>query len=133
MVSLSQQQQRTVGFLKPDVVDLKTELMDLIKSNHQWKVTFEQELILSLGEAKVLYPQDNEALWLSSHPIYVFVLEGNNVVQHWLDYVGPKDPEEAKQVSPQSLRACYGLDSFYNVLLWMTFPFNPIQPPPPLL
>lgn len=63
MVSLSQQ--RTVGFLKPDVIDRKTELMDLIKSNSQWNVTFEQELILSLGEAKVLYPLEEEALWLS--------------------------------------------------------------------
>jgi hypothetical protein len=65
MVSLSQQQQRTVGFLKPDVIDRKTEHMDLIKSNPQWEVTFEQELILSLGEAKVLYPQEDEASWLS--------------------------------------------------------------------
>ncbi|CAO3599271.1 unnamed protein product [Absidia cylindrospora] len=118
MVSLSEQQQkqqRTLGFLKPDVTGRKSELMTLIKSNELWKVTFEQELILSSGEAKALYPQGDDATWLSSHPIYVFILEGPDVVKNWKEYVGPQDPEEAKQVSPQSLRATFGLDSLHNV------------------
>ncbi|CAO3635772.1 unnamed protein product [Cunninghamella blakesleeana] len=108
--------QQTLGFIKPNVINKKEELLTLIKANHsQWKITFEQELILSVGEAKSLYPKEAEALWLSSRPIYVFILEGNNVINNWLEFVGPMNPLKAKQYSPQSLRALYGVNSLHNV------------------
>ncbi|CAO3610773.1 unnamed protein product [Cunninghamella echinulata] len=54
-------------------------------------------------------------MWLSSHPIYVFILEGNNVIHNWLEFVGPMNPLKAKQSSPQSLRALYGTNQLHNV------------------
>ncbi|KAI9300921.1 hypothetical protein BJ944DRAFT_234390 [Cunninghamella echinulata] len=108
-------EQRTLGFLKPDVMKKKDELLTIIKANTQWKIAFEQELILSVGEAKTLYPKDVEAMWLSSHPIYVFILEGNNVIHNWLEFVGPMNPLKAKQSSPQS----GSIQLAYQDLTWL--------------
>jgi nucleoside diphosphate kinase len=44
------------------------------------------------------------------------VLTKWNAVAEWRRMVGPVDPEEAKLLSPESLRAKYGLDILRNAV-----------------
>ena len=53
---------------------------------------------------------------LSNGPSVVLEVRQDNVVQAFRDFVGPHDPEIAKHLKPDSLRAQFGCDRVKNAV-----------------
>ncbi|KAF8627438.1 hypothetical protein AX17_006252 [Amanita inopinata Kibby_2008] len=56
-----------------------------------------------------LFGDDAESF--SEGPVWVYVLERRRAVEVWHTLMGPKDPEQARQEMPHSLRALYGISA----------------------
>eukprot|EP01025_Chloroclados_australasicus_P060535 TRINITY_DN7779_c0_g1_i8.p4 TRINITY_DN7779_c0_g1~~TRINITY_DN7779_c0_g1_i8.p4 ORF type:complete len:126 (-),score=15.36 TRINITY_DN7779_c0_g1_i8:126-503(-) len=54
--------------------------------------------------------------FMSSGPISVLLLEKENAVAEWREFIGPTDPSTAKDEAPNSLRAQFGEDKTRNGL-----------------
>ncbi|KAJ3054107.1 hypothetical protein HK097_002627 [Rhizophlyctis rosea] len=114
----------TLALIKPDALahGKVDEIVELIVRAGVtiWKV---QERTLSREEAGILYeglvekPYYEDAIdFMSSGPLLVMILKGDNVVGMWRDMMGPTDVEEAKQMYPMSIRATHGTDTIRNAV-----------------
>lgn len=50
-------------------------------------------------------------------PVWVYVLERRRAIEVWNTIMGDADPQVARQVSPNSLRALYGINNEQNAVL----------------
>ncbi|KAJ7863100.1 hypothetical protein B0H14DRAFT_3444307 [Mycena olivaceomarginata] len=62
-----------------------------------------------------LFGEDSESL--GEGPVWVYVLERRRAVEVWLTLMGDRDPNIARQESPNSLRALYGTVLEKNALM----------------
>ncbi|KAG7088382.1 hypothetical protein E1B28_012383 [Marasmius oreades] len=62
-----------------------------------------------------LFGEDAESL--GEGPVWVYVLERRRAVEVWNTLMGNRDPEVARQESPNSLRALYGISLKQNALM----------------
>ncbi|XP_031214896.1 thioredoxin domain-containing protein 3 isoform X2 [Mastomys coucha] len=115
--------QRTLALIKPHVTH--GERMEILKTIKEagFELTLMKEMHLTPEHASKIYFKitgkefyKNVLEVLSSGTSLVMALTKWNAVAEWRRMIGPVDPEEAKLLSPNSLRAKYGLDILRNAV-----------------
>ncbi|KAF7725481.1 NME NM23 member 5 [Apophysomyces ossiformis] len=106
---MSQPEERTVGILKLDALEYKDKLLQLIKQAGL-KIVLEKEMQLSEEQIIALGEQTLKD-WMTSQPVYAFILEGPEAIRRWQDVLDPADSEEMQT----SVRALYGTDLLRSV------------------
>ncbi|XP_013400539.1 thioredoxin domain-containing protein 3 homolog isoform X1 [Lingula anatina] len=117
----------TVAIIKPDAVKAGKveEILEQMKEAGI-EVLAQEERQLTDEEAREFYSaqQDQEHFedlvsFMSSGPSHVLVLtkgSGEGIIQEWRDLLGPTSVEEAKEQAPDSLRAKFGSEKYFNAL-----------------
>ena len=98
-------QEKTLGIIKPDAVsrNLIGSIIKLIEENDikisQLKMMSltqaQAEMFYSIHEGKIFY--EKLIKYMTSGPIVVMVIEGNDVVQKYRNLMGKTNPEEAAE------------------------------------
>ncbi|XP_047418435.1 thioredoxin domain-containing protein 3 [Sciurus carolinensis] len=115
--------QNTLAVIKPHVThEQREEIMKIIK-DAGFELTQLKEMVLNQEEANKIYykiaTRDfyKDVLALSSGgPSLVMVLTKWNAIGDWRRLMGPVDPEEARLLSPESIRAKYGINILKNAV-----------------
>ncbi|CAH1105497.1 unnamed protein product [Psylliodes chrysocephalus] len=109
--------EKTCAILKPNIIDKFGEIISIIE-HHNIMISKLRRCELTRKQALDFHAnmKGNPVLpaileFIVTGPIIVLELVGENVVQKWMDIMGPAHPIEAKKVAPNSLRAIYGKDS----------------------
>jgi len=106
--------EQTLSIIKPDAVErnLENEIKDFIEKKGL-KIIKNKKIKISKEEASEFYKvhqtkpfYDDLCSYLSSGPIYVMVLEGQNAVMKNREIMGATDPKKAEE---GTLRKLYGL------------------------
>ncbi|XP_036926563.1 thioredoxin domain-containing protein 3 [Sturnira hondurensis] len=115
--------QSTLALVKPHVThEQREEIFNLIKEAG-FDITQMKEMLLTREQAdniyfkivkKVFYKDILETL--SEGPSVVMALTKWNAVSDWRRLMGPTDPEEAKLLSPNSIRARFGRSVLRNAV-----------------
>jgi hypothetical protein len=53
---------------------------------------------------------------INSAPLYAVVLERENAVLAWREFIGPTDPDVAREKAPHSIRAMFGTGGSHNAV-----------------
>ena len=106
--------EQTLSIIKPDAVE--RGLVDKIKNifiKKNIKIANEKKLHINKEEALEFYKvhqskpfYDKLCSYLSSGPIVVMILEGNNVIMENRKIMGATDPKKAE---PNTIRKLYGI------------------------
>ncbi|KAI8148477.1 non-metastatic cell 5, partial [Fennellomyces sp. T-0311] len=112
--------QRTLAIIKPDAVNKKADIVSKIKSAG-FVIVQDREIHLSLEQARLFYREhegkpfyNDLTYWMSSGPIHAMILEKVNAIQDWRALMGPTDPNKAREIEPNSVRALFGTDGMSN-------------------
>ena len=131
--------QQTLSIIKPDAVE--RNLTDEIKAifvKNNLKIKEDKKIQISKEEAAEFYKvhqskpfYDDLCAYLSSGPIVVMILEGENAVLHNRDLMGATDPKKAKEGTIRKLygismdkNSVHGSDSPENAEAEIAFFFN---------
>ncbi|KAJ3122201.1 Thioredoxin domain-containing protein 3 [Physocladia obscura] len=114
--------QKTLAVIKPNAMLKVEEIISKIVARG-YSVVKREEILLHTDRAQELSleyletPKFEESVtFLTSEPVLLLTLKGENVIEGWLEMLGPSDPEDARKLYPMSLRAQYGLDFVNNGL-----------------
>ncbi|XP_037693482.1 thioredoxin domain-containing protein 3 [Choloepus didactylus] len=115
--------QNTLAVIKPHVTNEYKEKILKCIDDAGFQVTQMKEMILTQEMAERIYRNIkgkdfyNDLLeMISEGPSVVMVLTKWNAVTEWRRLMGPTDPEEARLLSPDSLRARFGTNILNNAL-----------------
>tara|TARA_Y100000590_G_scaffold467785_1_gene647966 strand:+ start:685 stop:1083 length:399 start_codon:yes stop_codon:yes gene_type:complete len=106
--------ERTLSIIKPDAVErnLEDKIKNFFQSN-KLKITESKKVKISKEEASEFYKvhetkpfYEELCNYLSSGPIVVMVLEGDNAISKNRELMGATDPNKAKE---GTLRKMYGI------------------------
>ena len=106
--------EQTLSIIKPDAVErgLVEEIKNIFIKNNL-KIVNEKKLHINKEEALEFYKvhqskpfYDKLCSYLSSGPIVVMILEGNNVIMENRRIMGATDPKDAE---PNTIRKLYGI------------------------
>ena len=106
--------EQTISIIKPDAVDrnLESEIKNFFEKNNL-KIIKSKKVKISKEEASEFYKvhqtkpfYSDLCSYLSSGPIIVMILEGENAVSKNRELMGATDPKEAKE---GTIRKMYGL------------------------
>ena len=131
--------QRTLSIIKPDATkrNLTGTINQIIESNGL-KIIAQKRIKLNKDLAKKFYEVHKEKsfyndliIYMSSDPVVVQILEGNNAISKYRDVMGSTDPKDAKTgtirkqvaVSKQE-NSVHGSDSYENAKNEIDFFFN---------
>lgn len=116
--------QSTLAMIKPDCArDQLGDILDVIISEGL-TIGRLRQVQLSVKEAETFFSGNNGddhqnhpqlIRLMTDGPIIVMELIGENVIQRWLSILGPSDPSQARQITPNSLRAKFGTNPIRNV------------------
>ena len=132
--------ERTLSIIKPDAVErnLDSQIKDVfLKSN--LKIVNSKKIQISKEEAEEFYKvhqtkpfYEDLCLYLSSGPIIVMILEGENAIKKNRDLMGATDPKKAENGTIRNLfgisidkNSVHGSDSHENATKEINFFFNP--------
>ena len=131
--------ERTLSIIKPDAVErnLETKIKDFFKKN-DLSIVDTKKIKISKEEAEKFYKvhqtkpfYDDLCSYLSSGPIIVMILEGENAIKKNRDLMGATDPKQAKNGTIRNLygisidkNSIHGSDSTENAKIEMGFFFN---------
>ncbi|XP_074550568.1 thioredoxin domain-containing protein 6-like isoform X2 [Halichoeres trimaculatus] len=115
--------QQTLAMIKPDAKEEHTEkIWEEIRANG-FSVMQQKETLLSRETAEEFYKEHREKPFFSqlvefmcSGPCMLLILKKENAVEDWRTILGPTDPDQAKETSPNSLRARFGSDILHNAV-----------------
>ncbi|XP_072455173.1 thioredoxin domain-containing protein 3 isoform X2 [Notamacropus eugenii] len=115
--------EHTVALIKPHAFqDLRGGIIRKIQENG-FSVSHMKEIQLTADKVKVLYKALEEReffeellLHMTEGPCMGMIINKENAVQDWRRLVGPTDPEEARKVAPESIRALFGKDMLDNAV-----------------
>ncbi|KAJ1653121.1 hypothetical protein IWQ61_006688, partial [Dispira simplex] len=107
---------RTFACIKPDAMleNRKDEIVKQILARG-YRILASQERQLSYEEAANFYSYHAGQIYyaqyvgfMSSGPVYMMLLEGEDVVDGWREMMGPTNPIKARRQAPMSIRAKFG-------------------------
>ncbi|XP_045420277.1 thioredoxin domain-containing protein 3 [Lemur catta] len=115
--------QSTLALIKPHATrEQRGEILKTIKEAG-FDLTQAKEMLLTQEEANKIYskitgkPFYKDVLeMLSEGPSLVMVLTKWNAIAEWRHLMGPVDPEEARLLSPDSIRAQFGISVLKNIV-----------------
>ncbi|KAJ0005688.1 hypothetical protein NQD34_015582, partial [Periophthalmus magnuspinnatus] len=115
--------QHTLAVVKPDAMEEhKDEILEEIRSQG-FAIKNKEETFLSKEVAEEFYKEHKEMSFFSqlvqficSGPCLLLVLFKENAVEEWRVLMGPTEPDRAKEMSPESLRARFGSDILHNAV-----------------
>ncbi|NXF80622.1 TXND3 protein, partial [Sclerurus mexicanus] len=116
-------QEQTFALIKPDAAkNYKDDIMQKVK-DAGFSISKIKEESLTREMAAQFY-KDHEGKpffeelvsCMTEGPSVIMVLSKENAVEEWRKLMGPTDPEEAKKVSPQSIRAQFAHDILSNAV-----------------
>lgn len=115
-------QEVTFGLLKPDIVQQKKadEVLSLIAAKGL-RVLTKTFVHFSPEQARQFYAEHKGKLFFEGLVSYMssglsagMILVGEDAIKKWRDLMGPTNPEQARLLSPDSIRAQFGQDITYN-------------------
>uniref|UniRef100_A0A671V366 Nucleoside diphosphate kinase homolog 7 n=1 Tax=Sparus aurata TaxID=8175 RepID=A0A671V366_SPAAU len=118
---LGSKKERTLAFIKPDVV---TKIGDVLESIYASNliVTKAKMTKLTWSQAADFYVEhqskpffNNLVQFVSSGPVVAMELMGDEAMSIWRRLLGPADSAVARKEAPQSVRAQFGTDGIKNV------------------
>ena len=131
--------ERTLSIIKPDAVDRELEIkIKKIFSNNKLNVVDSKKVQISKEEAEEFYKMHKTKTfykklcsYLSSGPIIVMILDGENAIQKNRELMGATDPRKAKEGTIRKLygisidkNSVHGSDSPENAKTEIDFFFN---------
>ena len=131
--------ERTLSIIKPDAVerDLETKIKKIFLDN-KLNIVDSKKIQISKEEAEEFYKvhqtkpfYEKLCSYLSSGPIIVIILYGENAIQKNRDLMGVTDPKKAKEGTIRKLygisidkNSVHGSDSLKNAKAEIDFFFN---------
>ena len=131
--------EQTLSIIKPDAVErnLETKIKDFFQKNNL-KIAKSKKVQISKEEASEFYKvhqtkpfYSDLCSYLSSGPIVVMILEGENAVSKNRELMGATDPKKAKEGTLRNMygvsidkNSVHGSDSIDNAKLEIDFFFN---------
>ena len=131
--------ERTLSIIKPDAVEreLESEIKNIFLQN-KLNIIESKKIKISKEEAEEFYKvhqtkpfYDKLCSYLSSGPITVMILDGENAIQKNRDLMGATDPQKAKEGTIRKLygisidkNSVHGSDSPENAKKEIDFFFN---------
>lgn len=121
--------EQTLSIIKPDAVE-KNQIGEILEyfENANLKVVAAKLVRISPEQAKLLYaPHKDKAFYhdlvafMTSGPVFVQVLEGEDAIAVNRQVMGPTDPKKA---SPGTIRADFGTDVQHNAVHGSDSPQN---------
>lgn len=109
---------RTVAIIKPHALDQRFEI--------EHRITEAKFEILKERQMEFDVETDPEALFdlfgedarsFAEGPVWVYVLERRRAIEVWNTIMGDPDPQIAREQSPSSLRALYGITRDQNAIM----------------
>uniref|UniRef100_A0A2K6ARC1 Thioredoxin domain-containing protein 3 n=1 Tax=Macaca nemestrina TaxID=9545 RepID=A0A2K6ARC1_MACNE len=115
--------QSTLGLIKPHATSEQIEkILNMIKEAG-FDLIQVKKMSLTPEQIENIYPKitgkdfyKDLLAMLSEGPSMVMILTKWNAVAEWRRLMGPTDPEEAKVLSPDSIRARFGISKLKNVV-----------------
>jgi len=113
--------QRTLSIIKPDATkrNIVGKVLDLIESSGL-RIIAQRRMLLTVQQAESFYAIHRErpffqdlVQYMSSGPIVVQALEGEDAVEKYREVMGATDPAAADD---GTIRQCYGLDIQNNTV-----------------
>nr|XP_033786117.1 thioredoxin domain-containing protein 3 isoform X2 [Geotrypetes seraphini] len=109
--------ERTLAIIRPVLLkERKDAVLEKIKQNG-YVIEMQKELTLTKDQTHEFYKQHEEQDFfpafvehMTSGPVLLLALSRENAVQHWIQLLGPKDVQEAKENNATSLRAEFAVD-----------------------
>ncbi|XP_071592118.1 thioredoxin domain-containing protein 3 isoform X1 [Heliangelus exortis] len=116
-------QEHTLALIKPDAAkNHKDDIMQKVK-NAGFTVSKIKEEALTHEMATKFYNQhkgkpffDDLVSCMTEGPSVIMVLTKENAVEEWRQLMGPTNPDEAKEISPESIRAQFAKDILSNAV-----------------
>ena len=132
-------EERTLSIIKPDAVEreLETKIKKILLDN-KLNIVDSKKIQISKEEAEEFYKvhqtkpfYEKLCSYLSSGPIIVIILDGENAIQKNRDLMGSTDPKKAKDNTIRKLygisidkNSVHGSDSLENAKAEIDFFFN---------
>ena len=131
--------ERTLSIIKPDAVERELETkIKKIFLNNKLNIVDSKKIQISKEEAEKFYKvhqtkpfYEKLCSYLSSGPIIVIILDGENAIQKNRDLMGATDPKKAKDNTIRKLygisidkNSVHGSDSLENAKAEIDFFFN---------
>nr|XP_020820102.1 thioredoxin domain-containing protein 3 isoform X2 [Phascolarctos cinereus] len=115
--------ERTVALIKPHAFqDLRGGIIRKIQE-HGFVVSHLKEIQLTADKVEEIYRVLEEKdffedllIHMIEGPCMAMIISKENAVQDWRKLAGPTDPEEARKVAPESIRALFGKDILDNAV-----------------
>ena len=131
--------ERTLSIIKPDAVErnLDSEIKNIFLNN-ELNIVNSKKIQITKEEAEEFYKvhqtkyfYDNLCSYLSSGPIIVMILEGQNAITKNRDLMGATDPQKAESGTIRNLygisidkNSVHGSDNQANAEIEINFFFN---------
>uniref|UniRef100_A0A671UZH2 Nucleoside diphosphate kinase homolog 7 n=1 Tax=Sparus aurata TaxID=8175 RepID=A0A671UZH2_SPAAU len=110
---LGSKKERTLAFIKPDVV---TKIGDVLESIYASNLIVTKAKMTKLTCYSAAAPfRSNLVQFVSSGPVVAMELMGDEAMSIWRRLLGPADSAVARKEAPQSVRAQFGTDGIKNV------------------
>ncbi|XP_022535892.2 thioredoxin domain-containing protein 6 [Astyanax mexicanus] len=110
--------ERTLALIRPDAARENREMILAKIHKAGFKVAMQKEVMLTEEQVCLFYSEhQNEEYFpallksMTSGPVLALALAKQGAVEHWRNLLGPKDPKQAKEDQPESLRAQFAGES----------------------
>ncbi|XP_059823065.1 thioredoxin domain-containing protein 6 isoform X2 [Hypanus sabinus] len=117
------QMEHTLAVIKPDAMENHKDMIIQKIEEGGFIISQMEEKVFSRELAEEFYKEhkgkpffDKLIDYMTEGPSLMMILSKENAVEEWRNLMGPTDPEEAKKIAPDSLRAKFAKDVLQNSL-----------------
>lgn len=107
--------ERTFAMIKPDCYHNRQSIIDIINNSNLFTITYQLTIQFTPEVVKQFYSEHvgkhffaNLSNCMCEGQTLCLILEGDNVIQKWREFIGPTNVNVACEIAPQSLRALFG-------------------------